>query len=85
MNKIYLNTDEWKIAKNISDKHNNTITDVGRIQLNIRNLEKKCEALWQDLEKFDISNKEFYENLKNKYGIGDIDTDTGEFIKRENI
>jgi hypothetical protein len=85
MSKIYLTTDEWKIAKTISDKHNNTLREVGRLQNNIRHLQNKCDVLWKDLDEFDQSHKTFYDTLTEKYGVGDIDTDTGEFIKRENL
>lgn len=85
MTKIYLTDDEWKTAKNISDKHNTVLRNIGRLKLTHIKIQKEIEQEYSELESFEEMNKSFYDQLVEKYGQGDIDTDTGEFIKKENV
>lgn len=85
MDKIYLTDAEWRTAKQISDKHNSSLREVGRIEQEIFRLQKVKDNIFKGLEEFDGEYKQYFEDIKTKYGVGDIDTDTGEFVKRNDL
>ena len=49
MDKIYLTDAEWRTAKKISDKHNSSLREVGRIEQEIVRLQKVKDNIFKGL------------------------------------
>lgn len=82
MNKIFLTTDEWKKARDVSNQLNSLLREMGRITLKINSLEEELNVLTQQYKSVNENNLAFYDELIEKYGIGEIDTEQGVFIKK---
>lgn len=85
MEKIFITENELKIAKQLKDMYDVSYREVGRLQEERFRLKNRIEQILSDLDKYALSNKEFSDAIIKKYGLGEINTDTGEFVKRENI
>jgi stress response protein YsnF len=78
---IKLTQDEINTLSSFQKQNEELIINFGQIEMSIQNLEIQKERLKQELT--NLKNLEFQigKDLQNKYGDGNINIETGEFIK----
>jgi stress response protein YsnF len=81
METIKLTQDEINTLSSFQKQNEELIINFGQIEMSIQNLEIQKERLKQELT--NLKNLEFQigKDLQNKYGDGNINIETGEFIK----
>ena len=81
METIKLTQDEINTLSSFQKQTEELIINFGQIEMSIQNLEIQKERLKQELA--NLKNLEFQigKDLQNKYGDGNINIETGEFIK----
>jgi hypothetical protein len=77
-----LTTDELQTIKNLNNDRDKLITDFGILEYDIQNLKLQKEQLVEQLQKINILSEKLGTELQNKYGDGNINIDTGDFIPR---
>ena len=80
MEKTVLTTDELQSLKNFQTKKNQIITDFGIIEFQIQELKSQKEMLVKALANLKIEENKVSQELQDKYGEGNIDLSSGEFI-----
>ena len=87
MEKQTLTKEELDLIKDLREGFTNITTNLGNIEMQIMNLELEKENLKEKLKNLKSSELNLAENLKGKYGDGNISLETGEFtpFETENI
>lgn len=77
-----LTPEELQIIKNLNNERNTLINQFGALEFEIQSLELQKEKLIENLQKLSEASEEIGVKLQNKYGEGNVNIDTGEFIPR---
>lgn len=79
MEKILLTEEELNESRIISQIQNDLNSQIATCTRQIESLKSKRKYAIQEFTELEEKNKVFYEHITNKYGVGTIDLDTGEF------
>jgi hypothetical protein len=80
MEKTVLTTDELQSLKNFQSTRSQIINDFGVIEFQIQELKTQKEMLVKALANLKIEETKVSQELQEKYGEGNIDLTSGEFI-----
>ena len=83
METINLTIEELDQIKAIQEKYTQLTTAFGQIEIAQENLTSQKEGLKKALATFKEQEMEFGKALQEKYGVGNINLETGEFTKVE--
>ena len=79
-NTTKLTKDEIKEIGDIRSSISNMTLAVGETEIAFANLEIRKNELLNSLKKFSEKQNDFAQKLEDKYGKGNVNLDTGEFI-----
>lgn len=82
MEQIFLTPEELQSINNLNLERADLISKFGNVEYEIQNLELEKDKLTEDLVNLNKRSLEIGEELQKKYGEGNINIETGEFIKR---
>ena len=80
MEKIVLKTDELQSLKNFQSTRSQIINDFGIIEFQIQELKTQKEMLVGALANLKVEENKVSQELQEKYGEGNIDLTSGEFV-----
>jgi len=80
MEKTVLTTDELQSLKNFQSTRSQIINDFGIIEFQIQELKTQKEMLVKALANLKIEENKVSQELQDKYGEGNIDLTSGEFV-----
>jgi hypothetical protein len=80
MEKIVLTTDELQSLKNFQSTRSQIINDFGIIEFQIQELKTQKEMLVGTLANLKVEENKVSQELQEKYGEGNIDLTSGEFV-----
>lgn len=80
MEKIVLTTDELQLLKNFQSTRSQIINDFGIIEFQIQELKTQKEMLVGALANLKVEENKVSQELQEKYGEGNIDLTSGEFV-----
>jgi hypothetical protein len=80
MEKTVLTTDELQSLKNFQSTRSQIINDFGVIEFQIQELKTQKEMLVKALANLKTEENKVSQELQEKYGEGNIDLTSGEFI-----
>ena len=78
-----LSQEELQQIGQIRSEYTNLYANIGLIQVKIKELEGESLSYYQSLEVLRGKENEVFQKLKETYGNGTIDLDTGEFKSAE--
>lgn len=78
-----LSQEELQEISQIRGEYTNLYANIGLIQVKIKELEGESLSYYQSLEVLRGKENEVFQKLKENYGNGTIDLDTGEFKPTE--
>ena len=78
-----LSQEELQQIGQIRSEYTNLYANIGLIQVKIKELEGENLSYYQGLEVLKEKENELFQKLKETYGNGTIDLDTGEFKSAE--
>ena len=81
MEKTVLSQEELTNLTELQKQQNDFVLQLGQIEYQISTLEKFKQDLKQNIETFENKQAEVGSQLKEKYGEGTINLESGEFIK----
>lgn len=82
MEQIFLTPEELQLINDLNLERADLISKFGNVEYEIQNLELEKDKLTEDLVNLNKRSLEVGEELQKKYGEGNINIETGEFIKR---
>lgn len=82
MDKIFLTQEELQQLKNLNEERADIITKFGAIEVDLQSLELQKKSLAEVLQKLVERSESIGQELQQKYGEGNINIETGEFIKQ---
>lgn len=82
MDKIFLSQEELQNVNGLNAERADLISKFGAIEYEIQNLELEKEKLVEELSNLNQKSQIAGESLRDKYGEGNINIETGEFVKR---
>lgn len=74
-----LSQEELQEIGQIRSEYTNLYANIGLVQVKIKELEGENLSYYQGLETLRVKENELFQKLKEIYGNGTIDLDTGEF------
>ena len=80
MEKKVLTQEELQEVKNLQVENNNLISQFGELEVIIQNLSLRKEELITKLKELKDREVKIGQTLQDKYGDGNIDIETGEFL-----
>ena len=83
MNKIKLSTNEIEDLKLIQKNGKELMSLFGQIEFQLQSIELHKKDLITRMIDLRKTEADLVDTLQNKYGIGEINIETGEFIKRD--
>lgn len=81
MEKTVLSKEELDNLALLQKQQNDFVLQLGQIEYQISTLEKFKQDLKQNIESFESKQAEVGNQLKEKYGEGTVNLESGEFIK----
>ena len=78
-----LSQEELQEISQIRGEYTNLYANIGLVQVKIKELEGENLSYYQGLEVLKEKENELFQKLKETYGNGTIDLDTGEFKSAE--
>lgn len=81
MEKVFITEEEKQTLSSLQQKADSLIISLGQIEFQIQSLSIQKETLKTSISELQIKQNKFGQELQNKYGNGNIDPSTGEFIK----
>jgi len=81
MEKVSLNQEEIQIIKDIQQKEQEIVSQLGQIEYQILSLNSQKEDLKNAIKDINKKGNKLGEDLQQKYGDGSINIETGEFTK----
>ena len=81
MEKTVLSQEELNNLATLQQQQDNFIIQLGQIEYQIGTLEKQKNIIKQNIESFEKKQVEVGDQLKQKYGEGTINLESGEFVK----
>ena len=82
MEKKVLTQDELQEVKDLQIENSNLISKFGELEVVIQNLSLRKEELITKLKELKDREVKIGQTLQDKYGDGNIDIETGEFISK---
>ncbi len=82
MEKKVLTQEELQEVKNLQVENSNLISQFGELEVVIQNLSLRKEELITKLKELKDKEVKIGQTLQDKYGDGNIDIETGEFISK---
>ena len=82
MEKKVLTQEELQEVKNLQVENNNLISQFGELEVVIQNLSLRKEELITKLKELKDREVKIGQTLQDKYGDGNIDIETGEFVSK---
>ena len=82
MDKIFLTQEELKTVGQLNSERADLISKFGAIEYEIQNLELDKKKLTEQLIELNKKSLQTGDELQQKYGEGNINIETGEFLKR---
>jgi len=82
MDNQFLTPEELLQIKNLDNSRNELISQFGIIEFDIQSLEITKEKLIDQLQQVNKSSEELGVMLQKKYGDGNVNIETGEFVKK---
>ena len=73
-----LTSDELNKFKNFIAKRQQLLNDLGSIELQLNTLNKQKEIIFNGIQKLNVLESEFTQELTTKYGKVSVDMNTGE-------
>ena len=77
-----LTPEELQTVKNLNDENSSLITQFGMLEMEIQNLELQKLNLVEKLKQLNQASTKIGNELEQKYGEGNVNLNTGEFIPR---
>lgn len=77
-----LTLEELQTVKNLNDENSSLITQFGMLEMEIQNLELQKLNLVEKLKQLNQASTKIGNELEQKYGEGNVNLNTGEFIPR---
>jgi len=77
-----LTPEELQSVKKIHEENNILISQFGILEMEIQNLEQQKKTLIEKLNQHNKSSEKIGDELQVKYGVGNVNLDTGEFISQ---
>jgi hypothetical protein len=77
-----LTPEELQTIKTLNNDRDGLITNFGILEYDIQTLELQKEQLIEKLQQLNTLSEKLGVELQNKYGDGNVNIDTGEFIPR---
>ena len=81
MEKKVLLQEELNSLATLQQQQDNFVVQLGQIEYQIGTLEKQKSIIKQNIESFEKKQVEVGDQLKQKYGEGTINLESGEFVK----
>lgn len=81
MEKTFITEEEKNTLANLQQEADNLVINLGQIEYQIQSLQIQKDSLKKSIEQYQKNQAEFGNQLQTKYGNGNIDPSTGEFIK----
>lgn len=81
MEKKVLSQEELNSLATLQQQQDNFVVQLGQIEYQIGTLEKQKSIIKQNIESFEKKQVEVGDQLKQKYGEGTINLESGEFVK----
>lgn len=78
-NSIALTKEELDSLKSIQEDYSNLIIDLGRVEVDMLNILTYKEKLKQKLKDLQLKESNKINEIKDKYGDGNINLETGQF------
>lgn len=82
MEKKVLTQEELQEVKNLQVENSNLISQFGELEVVIQNLSLRKEELITKLKELKDREVKIGQTLQDKYGDGNIDIETGEFVSK---
>jgi stress response protein YsnF len=82
MEKKVLTQEELQEVKNLQVENSNLISQFGELEVIIQNLSLRKEELITKLKELKDKEVKIGQTLQDKYGDGNIDIETGEFVSK---
>ena len=81
MEKTVLSQEELSNLATLQQQQDNFVIQLGQIEYQIGTLERQKDIIKQNIESFEKQQVELGDQLKQKYGEGTINLESGEFVK----
>lgn len=81
MEKTVLSQEELNNLATLQQQQDNFVIQLGQIEYQIGTLERQKDIIKQNIESFEKQQVELGDQLKEKYGEGTINLESGEFVK----
>lgn len=81
MEKILLTQEEINELKSVQEQNNQLIVSFGQLEIVLQNLEIQKQELKTQYQLLKEKENQLGQSLQTKYGNGNINIETGEFIK----
>ena len=81
MDKQFLTPEELKQIKDLNTSRNELVNQFGILEFDSQSLELQKEKLIDTLQKINKTSEDVGVNLQKKYGDGNVNIETGEFVK----
>ena len=81
MEKTVLSQEELSNLATLQQQQDNFVIQLGQIEYQIGTLERQKDIIKQNIESFEKQQIELGDQLKEKYGEGTINLESGEFVK----
>lgn len=82
MEQIFLSQEELQKINQVNSERSTLISKFGNIEYEIQSLELEKEKLVEELVAINKKSIQVGDELQQKYGEGNINIETGEFVKR---
>ena len=82
MDKIFLTQEELQQLKNLNEERVDIVTKFGAIEVELQSLELQKIQLTEMLQELIKRSESVGQKLQDKYGEGNINIETGEFVKQ---
>jgi len=82
MDKIFLTQEELQQLKNLNEERVDIVTKFGAIEVELQSLELQKIQLTEMLQELIKRSESIGQKLQDKYGEGNINIETGEFVKQ---
>ena len=81
MEKQVLTTEEIKKLKDFQEKQSSLLYQLGQVEYQLTYFERNKKDIQKQLEAFEEEQRQMAQTLENKYGMGTVNVENGEFIK----
>ena len=81
MEKVFITEEEKQTLSSLQQEADSLVISLGQIEFQIQSLSIQKETLKNSISQLQVKQNKFGQELQNKYGNGNIDPSTGEFIK----